>query len=221
MKGIRAVLFDFDDLMVNSGPLHERATIETFAQYGIAYQADATLRQRFCGRRVCEVLELIWEHYGLTLDRAAFALAREARFLELVPQALESMPGLAALTQQVADLELTRAVASSGNRVYVALGLRTIACADFFPVVVTCEDVTHGKPAPDLFLTAAQRLQVDPAHCVVLEDAAVGVQAARAAGMRVIGVQNPYALLPQDLSQADAVVTSLAQVRLQLHRGSY
>lgn len=215
MNEIRAVLFDFDDLMVNSGPLHERATIETFAEYGIAYQANAALRQRFCGRRVCEVLDLIWEHYGFTMDRAVFAAAREARFLALVAQALEPMPGLSALIQQVEKFGRARAVASSGNRAYVALGLRTMRLDAFFPVVVTCEDVTHGKPAPDLFLTAAQRLGIDPAHCLVLEDAAVGVQAARAAGMRVIGVRNPHAALAQDLSEADAVVRSLTEIRLK------
>jgi beta-phosphoglucomutase-like phosphatase (HAD superfamily) len=97
-------------------------------------------------------------------------------------------------------------------RRYVLAVLRSIDCADRFEIVVTGEDVINGKPAPDVFLRAAERLSVDAAACVVLEDAPNGVAAAKAAGMTCIAVPNDFTR-SLDLSAADIILPSLFGVR--------
>jgi HAD superfamily hydrolase (TIGR01509 family) len=82
-------------------------------------------------------------------------------------------------------------VASGGERKIVVRTLELIGLRDIFPVVVTAEDVRHGKPAPDMFLLAAERMGVPPVDCVVFEDAALGLEAAKRAGMAAVLVRPP------------------------------
>ncbi|MBI3544804.1 MAG: HAD family phosphatase [Deltaproteobacteria bacterium] len=109
------------------------------------------------------------------------------------------------------------AVGSSGPRLNVELALRVVGVTGEFEVVVTGDDVTHGKPDPEIFLTAAARLKMDPAACVVIEDAPQGVAAALAARMKVIGVMTTCEREP--LSAAHLVVASLHDVSPSLIAG--
>ena len=122
------------------------------------------------------------------------------------------MPGLLELLDAIDRRGLKKAIASSGIRRYVEAVLRANGLLDRFSVIVTGDDVAHGKPAPDVFLAAARALHVEPQHCLVLEDAPAGVQAAKAAGMMCMAVPN-HSVAPLDLSQADQIAPSLFDVR--------
>jgi HAD superfamily hydrolase (TIGR01509 family) len=122
------------------------------------------------------------------------------------------MPGLFELIDALDARRIKRAVASSGVRSYVEAVLRSIGAAGRFEVVVTADDVANGKPAPDAFLRAAERLDAKPQACLVLEDAPNGIAAARAAGMRCAAVPNDFTR-KLDLSAADYSMPSLHAVR--------
>ena len=126
------------------------------------------------------------------------------------------MPGAARTVGLLRGAGYPLAVSSSGARAYLETVLGRLALRDAFDALVSGEDVTHGKPDPEPYLLAARRLAVSPARCVVFEDAAVGVQSAKAAGMACIGVPNPAALRRQDLSPADLVLPSLERFELSL-----
>ena len=126
------------------------------------------------------------------------------------------MPGAAHAVALLHGAGYPLAVASSGVRGYLETVLERLGLRPYFGVLVCGEDVTRGKPDPEPYLLAAAHLGVPPARCVVFEDAAVGVRAARAAGMACIGVPNPAALQPQDLSLANFILPSLERFELGL-----
>jgi HAD superfamily hydrolase (TIGR01509 family) len=122
-------------------------------------------------------------------------------------EALQPIPGSIDLVRALHDAGMPLAVGSSGPRDNVALALAKLGILQYFGAVVTGDDVTRGKPAPDIFLLAAARLRVDPWTCVVIEDAEQGVEAALAAGMRVVAVTT--SLPAERLRKATRVVASL------------
>jgi HAD superfamily hydrolase (TIGR01509 family) len=191
--------------VVDSEPTHERANAEWLAGLGTALAPD--LAEAMMGRRVRDLTDVIAGQAGLGPDEA-FA-GREAVFWRLLgEQALPPMPGLHAALVRLAGAGLPLAVASSGTRTYVEHVLERLGVAGAFAAVVSGEEVASGKPAPDVYLLAAERLGAEPADCVAVEDAPPGIAAARAAGMRVVAV--PHARTEAlDLNRADVVVADL------------
>ena len=204
MPAARQVVFDLDGVMVDSEPVHERANAEYLRRFGVG--PDQELLDDMMGRRVRELTDALAARLGLDPERA-FA-DREAIFWRLLDQGLEPMPGLHAAVERLAGAGLPMAVASSGTRAYVEHVLERLRLRAAFAAVVSGEDVRHGKPDPEIYLLAAERLRADPGDCVAIEDTTHGIAAARGAGMRAVAVTHPMnATL--DLSAADAVVADL------------
>jgi HAD superfamily hydrolase (TIGR01509 family) len=207
---IKAVLFDLDGLMVDSEP-HALATWhEVMARRGV--RLDQATIDAMLGQRQIETARMLVERLGLPDDPHALGQEKSDLQIARLDGNVTAMPGLFALLDALDARGLKRAIASSGMRRYVLAVLRSIDCADRFEIVVTGEDVINGKPAPDVFLRAAERLSVDAAACVVLEDAPNGVAAAKAAGMTCIAVPNDFTR-SLDLSAADIILPSLFGVR--------
>jgi beta-phosphoglucomutase-like phosphatase (HAD superfamily) len=205
MPAAGQVVFDLDGVMVDSEPVHERANAEYLAGLGISVD-DQELFDDMMGRRVRELTDALAERLGLEPERV-FA-DREAIFWRLLDQGIEPMPGLHAAVDRLAGAGLPLAVASSGTRAYVHHVLERLQVRAAFAAVVSGEDVRHGKPDPEIYLLAAERLHADPGDCVAIEDTTHGIAAARGAGMRSVAVTHPMnATL--DLSAADAVVADL------------
>jgi HAD superfamily hydrolase (TIGR01509 family) len=204
MPAAKQVVFDLDGVMVDSEPVHERANAEYLGRFGVS--PDQELLDDMMGRRVRELTDALAERLGLDPERA-FA-DREAIFWRLLDQGLEPMPGLHAAVERLTAAGLPMAVASSGTRAYVDHVLERLRLRAAFAAVVSGEDVRHGKPDPEIYLLAAERLLADPGDCVAIEDTTHGIAAARGAGMRTVAVTHPMnATL--DLSAADAVVADL------------
>jgi HAD superfamily hydrolase (TIGR01509 family) len=199
------VVFDLDGVVVDSEPTHERANAEYLASLGGTL--DPALVEAMMGRRVRDLTDAVARQAGVPPDEV-FA-GREAVFWRLLAeQALAPMPGLRPALARLATAGLPLAVASSGTRAYVEHVLDRLGVAGAFAAVVSGEEVAEGKPAPDVYLLAAERLGADPAGCVAVEDAPHGIAAARAAGMRVVAVPHTRTRA-LDLSQADVVVDDL------------
>lgn len=209
---IRAAIFDFDELLINLQTLHFAADRAAMAAHGYDYDdLPDTIRLGGSGRRISELLAEMRAHFGIAESADALMRRRQEHFLIALRDApvLPAMPGAVEAVNALTKAGYLLAVASSGIREYITLVLDRLGIADRFRVVVTGADVTHGKPHPEPYLVTAARLGVPPAACVVFEDAAVGVWAAKAAGMRCIAVPNPDATQPQDLSMADLILPSL------------
>jgi HAD superfamily hydrolase (TIGR01509 family) len=205
MPSAKHVVFDLDGVMVDSEPVHERATAEYLD--GLGATVDQELFDDMMGRRVRDLTDAIAERLGLPPERVF--CDREAIFWRLLDEGIEPMPGLHAAVDRLAGAGLPLAVASSGTRAYVDHVLERLEVRAAFDAVVSGEDVHRAKPDPEIYLLAAERLHADPGDCVAIEDTTHGIAAARGAGMRAVAVTHPLnATL--DLTAADAVVTDLA-----------
>lgn len=179
-------IFDLDGTLVDTMPLHYRAWNQAMQKVGLKGDLDEELFYSLGGVPTREVAELIAKHYGLTIDPHAVFHHKESLFLELQKDAKLIEP-VVEIARRVA---LTRpvAIASGGPREIVRRMLQLSGLAPLFKVVITPEDVEHGKPAPDMFLLAAKRMGLAPEKCLVFEDAEPGMRAAEAAGMKWVRV---------------------------------
>ena len=210
---IEAILFDLDGLMVDSEP-HSLASWEAvLAERGITL--DQLTINSILGLRIDATARTLIGKYHLPDTVQALSEAKTEYQIAHLAGNVPLMPGLLELLDEIDRRGLQKAIASSGVRRYVEAVLRVNSLLDRFGVIVSGDQVAHGKPAPDVFLAAARALDVAPEHCLVLEDAPAGVQAAKAAGMRCIAVPD-HGVAQLDLSQADKTVASLHDVRTLL-----
>lgn len=179
-------IFDLDGTLIDTMPLHYRAWDEAMRRAGLQVPLDEDLFYSLGGVPTKRVAELIAKHYGLAIDAQRVFHEKEALFTELQRDAKLIAPTVAFARQAAATHPM--AIASGGPRDIVRRSLELAGLAPLFRAVVTADDVVHGKPAPDMFLLAAKLLGVDPAHCLVFEDAEPGFKAAAAAGMKVVRV---------------------------------
>jgi HAD superfamily hydrolase (TIGR01509 family) len=196
----RAVLWDLDGTLVDSEQYHWLAWRDSMAAEGVPISHEQFL-ETFGLRNDAVVPQWI---PGATVERIErIADAKEQLYRRMVREGgLAPLPGAAEWTQRLANEGWLQAIASSSPRENIDVVLAVIGLASVFQAVVSAEDVTLGKPDPQVFLTAAARLGSAPARSIVLEDAPAGIQAARRAGMPSIGVSRKGAPLPADLAVA-------------------
>jgi HAD superfamily hydrolase (TIGR01509 family) len=185
---IRALIFDMDGLLVDSEDLAADA-LRRFLENRGQEMTDGTM-ERTLGRRLPEAIAIIKEHYGLDGEVDDLTLEYDLLRLEALRGSVRPMPGAAAIVEWARAAGLRVALASSSKRTHVDLSLQETGLAGKFDSETCGDEVTNGKPAPDIFLLAASRVGVDPEACVVLEDAPAGLAAGHAAGMRTIWVPN-------------------------------
>ena len=208
---IRGVIFDMDGVLTDSEPLINAAAIAMFHEHGLSVQPDDFLP--FVGTGEDRYLGGVAEKYQFPLDLPAAKRRTYEIYLEFVPKKLRAFPGAQAVVQGCRQAGLRVAVASSADRIKIEANLNQIGLPlPQWDAVVAGEEVKAKKPAPDIFLAAAKKLNLTPAECVVVEDAVNGVQAAKAAGMRCVAVAQTFA--PERLQAADMVRPTLAQIAL-------
>jgi beta-phosphoglucomutase len=208
---IRAVIFDMDGVLTDSEPLINAAAVAMFKEKRLVVQPADFLP--FVGAGEDRYIGGVAEKYGFLLDLPRAKRRTYKIYLGLVPTSLRAFPGAQEFVRSCRAAGLLVAVASSADAVKIAANLQQIGMpGDFWDSVVTGEEVHHKKPAPDIFLAAAQKLAVTPAECVVVEDAVNGVQAAKAAGMRCVAVAQTFPA--GQLRGADVVRENIGQIRL-------
>ncbi|TXJ85228.1 HAD family hydrolase [Streptomyces lavendulae] len=207
------VIFDNDGVLVDSEPIANRVLAELLTEAGFPTSYEDSMC-RYMGGTLDRVRAMLRTETGRDLP-AGFAERYRARLIEAFERDLRPVTGMAEVLQALSRRGTPFCVASSSPRDRLGLGLRVTGLASYFEHRVYCaEDVTQGKPAPDLFLHAAVRMGVDPAHAVVVEDSVPGVDAATAAGMASIGYA---ALTPAErLSGATRVVRDTAALAAEL-----
>jgi beta-phosphoglucomutase family hydrolase len=208
---MKAVIFDWDGVVIDSSAQHERAW-EILAKEISKPLPDGHFLLGFGKKNQVIIPEILgWATDPTTIT--SLSNRKEEIYRELVQASgIHVLPGARELLAALLEAGIPRSIGSSTPRanldaIFAATGLDA-----FFDAIACGDDVTHGKPAPDIFLLAAQRLHISPADCLVIEDAHVGLEAARRAGMATLAVAttNPLA----DLQYADAAVESLASVTL-------
>lgn len=183
---IDALIFDMDGTLVDSEPYAERAWEDFLREHG--HELHDRVLGRMFGLRLLEGAAVVKEAYGLDLTVEAIAEMQDELRLAALKGNLEAMPGAGALIAFTRAAGLRLALATSSLRHHADLSLAETELAGLFDAEVTGDEVRHGKPAPDIFLLASDRLGVGPERCVVFEDSPAGVAAALAANMRCLWV---------------------------------
>lgn len=207
---MRAAIFDMDGLLIDSEPLWRQAETQAFELVGL-HLSDADCEQTM-GFRTDEVVAYWYGRvgwHGMSLEAVEAEITSRVR--RLIERHGRPMPGVRETLDEVAGAGLALALASSSAMTLIDTVITTLGFGGLFDVICSAENEALGKPDPAVFLTAATRLGVDPATCVVFEDSIAGVQAARAAGMWVVAV--PAANLFDDpaFSMADLKLPSLGK----------
>jgi beta-phosphoglucomutase len=189
-----AVIFDMDGVMVNSNPVHRDAWVAFNRRYGI--ETTEAMLEGMYGRRNDEIIQAFFGSHLEGAEVHARSAAKEELFREMIGGALADhlVPGIAAFLERHADVPM--AVASNAEAANLELVLQATGWRRFFRAVVDGHQVSRPKPHPDIYLLAAARLSAEPRNCVVFEDSFSGIAAARAAGMRVVGVRTTHPELP-------------------------
>lgn len=178
------ILFDCDGVLVDSERWSCGAWVPVLKQHHI--NVNLTDIQAFLGRSDAAVLAHYAQQTGRPLSEDLIE-EKESAYFEQARGRLESFPGLANLLDQLAEQNAPMAVASSGRPHKIRFSLEQVGLLERFNLICSASEVTRGKPAPDLFIYAAQKLSVPPHDCIVIEDSTAGIQAAAAAGMSAIG----------------------------------
>jgi beta-phosphoglucomutase family hydrolase len=185
-RKFQAVIFDLDGTLVDSMPAHFQAWCKALADQGQAGVFPEDVFYAMGGRPTRDIVGIINGEQGLSLDPDRVAAAKKRHYLKRLAS-VTLIPEVAEVAKQFRG-KLPMAVASGGSREVVEKTLQVLGISDWFDEVVSSNEVSRGKPAPDIFLETAKRLNVEPAGCLVFEDARAGILAAREAGMEVVTV---------------------------------
>jgi beta-phosphoglucomutase len=186
------VVFDLDGTVTDNMPLHQRAFDLFSARHGLP-ALTLEQRRRLDGKRNRDIFPIL---FGKSFDAAmlrAFADEKESLYRELSRGKLAPMAGLRELLACLTTLKIPAAIATSAPPANVEHSLRELKLERDFAAVAKAEDLPRGKPHPDVFLAAAAALQVEPSLCLAFEDAPMGVEAARAAGMTCVALTTSFA----------------------------
>ncbi|SDI56829.1 HAD family hydrolase [Nonomuraea jiangxiensis] len=203
---MRACVFDLDGVLVDSEPVWEEVRRAFVAEHGGTWQPDT--QSRLMGMSTAE-----WAAYlgslGVAMPAGEIASAVVERMAARYRDAVPLMPGAVETVRRLSG-QVTLGLASSSPRSLIDTVLAAAGLAECFEATVSTEEVPRGKPAPDGYLEAARRLEVDPRECVAVEDSSNGLRSAHAAGMRVVAVPHPrYPPAPDALALAWRVLPDL------------
>lgn len=204
---LKAVIFDMDGVLIDSEPYICEAAIRMFAEHGVTVSPEDFIP--FVGTGENRYIGGVAEKYGLPIDIERDKTRTYAIYGEIIKGRLGSLPGVHDFISKARLHGLKLALASSADRVKIDINLREIGLpADTFDAVISGLDVENKKPDPEIFLIAAQKLVIEPAACLVVEDAVNGVAAAKAANMKCLGLTTSFS--PEDLAAADWISCTLA-----------
>jgi len=186
-----AAIFDWDGVILDSSKHHEESWERLAKEEGKILPEGHFLRG--FGRRNVEIMRDLLQWSDDLQEIQRLSLRKEELYREVVEDwGIQSLPGVRTWLERLEQAGIPCAIGSSTEQKNVQLGLRLLGLESFFQTAVTAEHVQRGKPAPDVFLQAAEKVGIDPRRCVVFEDAPSGVAAARAAGMKVVGVTTTH-----------------------------
>ena len=218
VTGMDALIFDFDGVIADSEPVHERAITEAARALGVEL-THADYMTRIIGLDDRDTFRVIAAMGGLSLSSAELADVVEAKQRDMLARIdrgeVKAFAGSLELAREAASV-MPVAICSGAARIEIERILLRFEVSDLFRCIVTADDVEQAKPDPAGYLMTAQKLGVDPSRCVAIEDTPRGAQAAKSAGLRVVGVC--HSVGREQLRAVDAVVESTSELTLDFLR---
>jgi beta-phosphoglucomutase len=204
------VIFDMDGVLADTGPIHYESWVKMAAEIGVEFtreifkdtfgQRSPTITRKLVGPEVSEIYVEKWASF------------KEQYYREIVREKLAPLPGVIRIIKELKSEGFKLAIGSSGPPENVELLLSQLKIKPFFDVIVTAADVNKGKPEPEVFLNAAKILNINPQNCIVIEDAPVGIEAAKRAGMMSIALTTTHNEV--ELVGAHLIIKDLSEISI-------
>lgn len=204
-----AVIFDLDGTLIDNNAFHLKAWKQYLKNIGREV-TEEEYREYFNGRTNKDVVEYIHQRPMTTEEAAPYFLAKEQLYRELYQPFIKPVEGLIPFLEELEHHHIPMAIATSGITVNINFMFEHIPLKRFFKTVIHSAHIKKGKPSPEIFLKAAEELHVNPSNCIVFEDAIVGLEAAKAAGMKVIALTTTHT--PEELKGADKVIKDYTEI---------
>jgi len=217
---VDALIFDYDGVVVDSEPVHMEGFARVVKPMGIEFTKKEYC-ENYLGFDDYVGFAAILRNHGHQFDRELInkMVAEKTSILkEALAGAIDSIPGVVDIIRQVGGLKIPMGICSGALRDEIEVSLEYLGLREFFPVTIAAEDVREGKPHPEGYISAAKKLgeifgrEIRPERCVVCEDSPTGISAAKAAGMKVLGLSTTYD--PKDLTHADCVVPDFTKITI-------
>ena len=207
-----AAIFDFDGVLVDSALCH-RWSWEKLAEEEGKLLLEGSFEKGF-GRRNAYIIPKILQWTEEAEEVARLSKRKEELYREFIcEKGIEPLPGVVPWLEKLQENKIPCVIGSSTDRLNLEVVLKEAGIDQFFDQFVSAEDVTIGKPDPEVFLKGAEKIGIKPERCVVFEDALVGIEAAHAAGMKVVAVATSHPA--EKLGEADRVVNRLDELSVE------
>ena len=206
------IIFDMDGVLIDSEPLHQLAEKKLLKEYGVEVDTDELLQ--YMGRSTEKLLNDFIEAYHLDVDYPTLFSKHKTNLIDIFDKQVQTIEGIPEFLSVLESHQIPFALASSSNLQLIHTVLNHFGWQARFTQVVSGEEIINGKPAPDIFLETAKRLNTTSDNCVVIEDSGAGVRAGKAAGMRTIGFHSPNSH-QQDISMADLEIHDFSSDTVQ------
>ncbi len=210
-RKLKAVVFDLDGLMFNTEELYQYVGSQLLKRRGKKF--DDELLDQMMGRPQRVALQLMIDYHGLDATVADLSRETDEVFADILDERLACMPGLLELLDALERHNIPKAIATSSGRRFVDHVLGRFSLGPRFQFILTGDDVTHGKPHPEIYLKAADRFGLSPAEVLVLEDSSNGCRAAVAAGTFAVAVPGSHSC-SHDFSGCALAAETLADRRI-------
>ena len=199
----KAVVFDFDGVIVDSEPLHYRTFCQTLKPLGIRI-GWSRWYEDFAGTGSRKIIAKLFDEYGIKEDVGVWVEKRKALFASYAKQGkLKPRKGIRKFLSKLKTLNIKTAIASGGHTTHIESLLTLMKLDGMFDAIVGGDSVKNGKPDPEIFLLAAKKLGVKPEECIAIEDSQAGCEAAASAGMKLINMRSP---ISQKISSYAAII---------------
>lgn len=206
---IKAVIFDMNGVIINDERIHQESWRQYCKEHGFHLSED-DFKHRVFGRTESEVLEYLYKRKLSDKEIEADSNERVEKSIEIYKPQIKLADGLAKLLNDLINLSIPLAIATSSRRRYFNFVMDELDLRKYFTAVVTAEDVSNGKPTPEIYLKAAAQLGVEPRYCEAIEDTISGIKSAHAAGMTVTGLASTHAA--DEIQIADRVIASFNDI---------
>jgi beta-phosphoglucomutase len=209
---LKAVIFDMDGTMIDNGYYHRKAWSEFIKKHDLSKVdiTDHEFKQHFSGRKNDSILELLFNRKLTEEELDKHGEDKETLYRKLYAPHIKEVKGLTAIVNRLKKSGIKVAIATTSPKKNREFVLEKLSLTKAFPVIVGSEHVLHGKPDPEIYIKTAKKLKVDSKECLVFEDTPVGIEAAKNAGMRVIGILTRHS--EEELRAADLATNDFTKI---------
>lgn len=206
---VKAAIFDLDGTLIDNNAYHLQSWIQYLKNQNREI-SEEEYKANVNGRTNKDVIEYIYGRKMNDAEALVYAHEKEAIYRELYHPHIEPVSGLLSLLQEFKNHNIPMAIATSGIQVNIDFMFDNIPIRQYFDVIVNSSHISKGKPDPEIYIKTAELLNVSPQDCLVFEDAVVGINSAKAAGMKVIGVLTTHSA--EELSGADTLIKDYTEL---------